>query len=335
MPLPVYYLGKIGKTQHQNRPLVAQQLDQTYFESCYSLFIKEKQKKSTVDEYNEIIFKKEIVKKGEDFIEYLNAVTRIYQSKILDPDLKADNETQVKFLVSIMRDFIPFSDWIPVFLAFCLKFQTANSRYKFLRIIERKYVVGWMMGVTTSKRINETSRILHVIETSKDEEEIFNHDLFDATKYKTEILNILNKSNFYREKFCKYILLRLDFMLSEGSNIEKTYTGIISVEHILPQNPKSDSEWMTKFTPEEREEYTNALGNLVLLSRRKNSAANNKPFMEKLDKYYSKGITDFNLTKEITNYHDWTVKTIKQRQQEKVSQLMDLLMEKVVHENVD
>jgi len=53
------------------------------------------------------------------------------------------------------------------------------------------------------------------------------------------------------------------------------YPGTITVEHILPRNPPENSEWVKLFTEEERDEWTDKLGNLVLLSRRKNSRAQN------------------------------------------------------------
>lgn len=60
-----------------------------------------------------------------------------------------------------------------------------------------------------------------------------------------------------------------------------SYPGTITVEHILPQNPPEDSEWIKNFKEEQRKEWTNKLGNLVLLSKRKNSQAKNYDFSEK------------------------------------------------------
>ena len=49
----------------------------------------------------------------------------------------------------------------------------------------------------------------------------------------------------------RYVLLRLDSVLSAGG---ATYDyPIITVEHVLPQNPATNSEWRQWFTDEERE----------------------------------------------------------------------------------
>jgi hypothetical protein len=64
------------------------------------------------------------------------------------------------------------------------------------------------------------------------------------------------------------LLLRLDELLSGGS---ASYDHkIVSVEHVLPQNPPSGSQWLTDFPNEsDRDAWVHKLGNLVLLTRRK------------------------------------------------------------------
>lgn len=63
---------------------------------------------------------------------------------------------------------------------------------------------------------------------------------------------------------------------------------IITVEHVLPQNPRSDSTWLTLYPEEEqRLALTHRLGNLVVLSRRKNGRAQNFEFERKKHEYTS------------------------------------------------
>lgn len=292
------------------------------------IIIKEKAKKTIIDEYNEIIFGKDMISKGEEFIDYLKEMSDIYQTRILDATLDEDSQYKVKYynLMSLMRDYIPFTDWMVVILSYIHKFGASDNLYFFLKNIERVYVVNWMRGVTITKRVIETSKLLHVIEKSSKEQEVFENEIFKLKQYKDDIANLIQSENFYKMKFAKYLLLRLELSMSENSNIEKVYRGIISVEHILPQNPGEKSEWKKKFTDEEREKYTNKLGNLVLLSRRKNSSANNRSFKEKLKKYFTKGITDFELTKEILKYDEWDKISIEKRQRDKTDDLIKILI---------
>ena len=58
----------------------------------------------------------------------------------------------------------------------------------------------------------------------------------------------------------------------------------------MPQSVKSGSGWEKAFPDEAyREEHMHRLGNLVLLSRRKNSGASNLDFKEKKEKVLQDG----------------------------------------------
>jgi hypothetical protein len=60
----------------------------------------------------------------------------------------------------------------------------------------------------------------------------------------------------------------------------------ISVEHILPQTPGKTSQWIKDFTEEQREALLHRLGNLMLLSRRKNTSLGNLDFADKRVRYF-------------------------------------------------
>jgi len=85
----------------------------------------------------------------------------------------------------------------------------------------------------------------------------------------------------------KYVLIRLDELLSDPQTFRHE-PRIITVEHVLPQTPKSDSEWARLFTPQQRLFWTHRLANLVLLSRTKNSQAKNYDFAMKKAKYFTR-----------------------------------------------
>ena len=98
---------------------------------------------------------------------------------------------------------------------------------------------------------------------------------------------------------------------------------VISIEHVLPQNPREDSEWLKLFpNEEERAQWTHKLANLVLLSRRKNSQAQNYEFEIKKSIYFQgQGITPFALTTQVLEEPDWTPDVLERRQRD----LIDLL----------
>jgi Protein of unknown function (DUF1524) len=80
--------------------------------------------------------------------------------------------------------------------------------------------------------------------------------------------------------------------------------------------------WINWFpTKEEREKYVHRLGNLVLLSQQKNSAASNYDFQLKKDKYFNKSIAIFALTIQVLKEQEWTPVTVESRQRYLLEQL--------------
>ncbi len=117
------------------------------------------------------------------------------------------------------------------------------------------------------------------------------------------------------------LLLRLDSLLAEG---EASYQHpIISIEHVLPQNPSNCSQWLKWFPDEdERRQWTHRLANLVLLSRRKNTRASNFEFERKKSEYFRQnGVTTFALTTSVVAESEWTPVVLERRQQELVDAL--------------
>ncbi|WP_088896813.1 DUF262 domain-containing protein [Rhodococcus sp. BUPNP1] len=120
----------------------------------------------------------------------------------------------------------------------------------------------------------------------------------------------------------KYVLLRLDELLSNASGVSYDHPRI-SVEHVLPQNPKAGSDWMKWFTPAQREFWTHRLSNLVLLNRTKNASAGNYDFDRKKTQYFTAryGVTSFAITTQVLQQKKWTADILEERQQELVGML--------------
>jgi hypothetical protein len=124
---------------------------------------------------------------------------------------------------------------------------------------------------------------------------------------------------------CRYVLLRLDAKLSEGTALYEYQT--ISIEHVLPQRPSASSDWLKSFpTKQAREKYVHRLGNLVLLSRGKNIEAENYDFDVKKEKYFStsRGISPFVISTQVLRCREWTPTVIEQRQSELIGTLKQL-----------
>lgn len=129
---------------------------------------------------------------------------------------------------------------------------------------------------------------------------------------------------YLSDRVRKYVLLRLDSILAQDPGASYDHR-IITVEHVLPQNPAEDSEWRRNFDEDELDKWTHKLGNLVLLNRRANSAARNYDFDVKKARYFTsdRGVAVFALTTQVLAEAEWTPDVVARRQRH----LVDLLVE--------
>ena len=137
-----------------------------------------------------------------------------------------------------------------------------------------------------------------------------------------ETLERLKGDLYLTTKTRRFILLRLDEVVANNPGV--TYElKIVTVEHVLPQNPKDGSLWCETFTDDQRTQWTHRLANLVLLNQAKNSEAQNYDFAEKKAKYFqsAKGTPTFALTAQVLSYQEWTPAILESRQQTLVGAL--------------
>lgn len=135
----------------------------------------------------------------------------------------------------------------------------------------------------------------------------------------TEVINRLGGEIYNQWIVRKYVLIRLDELLSDPQTFRHE-PKIVTVEHVLPQNPSHDSEWIRLFTQDQRIFWTHRLANLVLLSRNKNSEAKNYDFATKKAKYFTpKSVSNFPLTTQVLATESWTPEVLDQRQQDLIN----------------
>lgn len=214
-------------------------------------------------------------------------------------------------------------EWLPVALQYWGRNKNNPALLlRFLKDLDRLSVGLLLMNMSLSKRTERYHRVQMTIKE--------NNDVYASTSplqltenEQHNIYRTLN-GNLYvnvNASLCKYILLRLDALLSDGSASYNFPT--ISVEHVLPQKPAPHSEWTRWFSTDSHNRYVHRLGNLVLLSRQKNYDANNYDFAKKKSVYFSdrRGTSPFALTSQVLHTHEWTPEVVQRRQDELVNTL--------------
>ena len=161
-----------------------------------------------------------------------------------------------------------------------------------------------MVGYTPTLRVENVNAIIHAIDKAKTAGELMKDPSLFLDK---NDLNYVLEGHIYGKRAARYVLLKLD-LLYHGHTTKFDMPDNISIEHVLPQNPYDNSQWKKEFTDVNRDAWTNKLGNLVLISRRKNSAQGNKEYVDKKDKYFKNNIELFSNSVRIYNqFSTWSL----------------------------
>jgi uncharacterized protein with ParB-like and HNH nuclease domain len=208
-------------------------------------------------------------------------------------------------------------DWIPpAILYFSKNSHTPEKLKQFFTDLERLAAGLMILRADINDRIGRYAKLLDAIEKNLDLYAL-ESPLQLTTNEINRIIKTLDQDLYLIKRIRQYVLLRLDSALS-GGGVNYDYS-VITVEHVLPQNPSEGSKWLQWFPDEEeRIQYVHRIGNLVLLSRNKNSEAQNYDFDKKKEKYFlsKKGVCPFVLTTQVLQQSVWTPEVIQQRQED-------------------
>lgn len=287
------------------------------------MLIGEKPQNDLLVEFEEKIFKKGIVAKGEKFIDLVCEYASMYSDIFEDYTFFDSHASKVRInsLLYIMDTEFKSNEWKAVLLLYLKKFKQKNIE-SFLSKLEMKYLEGWLSGSSKDIRIVGFGNIIKVINTAKKADEVTNSD---TLKVDEQTLLSKIKEDIYNSQYCKYILSRLELLSSEN-DVEKKIKAK-SIEHVLPQNPKDGSQWLKDFTDEQRKYWINRLANLVLLSKSKNSSAKNYDFDEKKNKYLKSKVSDYPRSIEVLGFAKWTPIELQNREAELMKNVLSDIFE--------
>lgn len=293
---------------------IEKDLGEDVFENVFHLvrliLLKDKPQGDLLKEFENRIFARKTVIMGEPFLDlmfnYAKLYQAIFQDKDIVPEAVAANHNRYRALIHIMDSEFRASEWRACLLYFAERFGD-KLFYDFCLIMEKVYLAQWVQGIRKDERYADYSNILALIGSVKSPE-----DVIANVKYDSEtIRQAVGKENLYSAGFCKYVLLRLELVAAEHDS-PREFTAK-SVEHVLPQNPEPEGYWAEHHNIEEIGEYVNSLGNLVLLSKSKNSAARNFDFEKKKEKYFGSRVSDYPRSIQVLQYKEWKKETILER----------------------
>lgn len=215
-------------------------------------------------------------------------------------------------------------DWIAPLMRWMRLHETdVEAVLAFLCALDRLASSMYVRRVYVQPRVRRYGQLLDTIESGVDvlASSALNLDVAE----RRETLRVLDGDLYGMSgRVPRYVLKRLDAHLT-GSGATWHHE-VISIEHVLPQNPGADSEWTNWFDAGMRERWTDRLANLVPLNRGRNSAAQNYEFDRKKHEYFAvEGqAAPFVLTNQVLHLQAWTPDVLESRQRDLLAALATL-----------
>lgn len=276
------------------------------------IFMKERASKVLLQEFDEQVLSKYLPGKGREFVDdvlipYSDAYEHLLTQNYPDDVNWSPVNNWLRRLMQVDND-----NWQAPAL-WALKEHGNDRAYlsEFLRKLERLSASMLLRRVYATPRGSRYGELLKQLEKGDG----LLAPAFDLTPEElSETKDRLADRIYLVAPVRKYVLLRLDDLLAKQPGVSYQHK-MITVEHVLPQNPRDGSVWELDFTEEQRLHWTHRLGNLVLLNRAKNSEAQNYDFAKKKANYFTSahGSAVFALTTQVLTQDEWTPAVIEAR----------------------
>ncbi|HEX9980221.1 MAG TPA: DUF262 domain-containing HNH endonuclease family protein [Flavobacterium sp.] len=306
-----------------------------------TILVKEKARHNLLKEFDDNIYKPKIynqstkkyesrpplLKKGDETFDLIKTYKKHYDKIFDSNNINITNNWAFDNLVAILNDTALSDIWIPPLMVYREHFGDTNI-FDFLVKLDTKFSGDWIARETPTFRIDSMNDIIKEVEDQSQSNytklekitNILNSSVFDFNI--DEFFTQIEKNSIYGRRYARYLLRKVDFLVDAPLYSERRNSyGEITVEHILPQNPHEDSAWITDFTEEQRSEWTHMLGNLVLISRRKNTQQGRLDFSLKKEKYFVSSIETFPNSLKVMQNNSWNPSDLKANHQRSIALL--------------
>ncbi|RVZ07785.1 DUF262 domain-containing protein [Helicobacter pylori] len=310
------------------------------------------------------------------YLTYLNPVTsKEKMEKRLVTWFKNLNKTPLEYLKGVedfynaycevleMQDWhahlLSYKDndyWHVILCASILHHYSDQDIKALKELLVKFYYQDWVAGQTRSTRSQTCCNIIIALKEKKSVRYIASivvKKYLDDKNITQRFRDNLQDSNLYtkfyytsktpkKNSWLKPILILVEYSMSDDPYPKRIQMDKnLHVEHILPQQPGSSSQWVKDFSEEERGLYTHSLANLTLLGGTKNTQASNLDFKEKKEIYMGNAVklgkdkrgrekpfkvmTCYKMTIDVAQYAEWTPKSLEKRKEELIKRIESVL----------
>lgn len=278
------------------------------------IYAKEKARRSLLEEFRERVIAK--VSTAEDLVS--NVVQPFTQAYLIAKHcqyVSTANAAEINALLKWLNR-IDNSDWLPSAMKFLAEHESdAAYVHWFLRKLERLAAHMHICAYDVNARIERYAVLLRAMENG--------HSMaspvaaVELTAHEQAMFKRVLQTDIYHltPRRRNYLILRLDSFLVDGA---ATYDPtVLTIEHVLPQTVEAGSVWAAQWpNVSDRLLWLHRLANLVPLTQRRNSQAQNYDFERKKKAYFGgrQGISSYALTTQVLNTATWTPAVVEQRQ---------------------
>ncbi|MCQ2773149.1 DUF262 domain-containing protein [Helicobacter pylori] len=255
-----------------------------------------------------------------------------------------------------LLSYVAVDSWRVVLCASLLHRYSDQDIEALKKLLVKFYYQNWVAGQKKTAYKQTCCNIIKALKEKKSIENIAsivkkyldNNNVTQHFKENLEDDHLYTKFYFINGKtakknsWVKPILILVEYFMSDDPYPKRIQMDKnLHVEHILPQNPGSSSQWVKDFSEEERGLYTHSLANLTLLGGKKNNQASNKDFKEKKEIYMGNAVklgkdkrgreeifkvmTCYKMTIDVAQYTEWTPKSLEKRKEELIQKIESVL----------
>ncbi|EMG98997.1 DUF262 domain-containing protein [Helicobacter pylori] len=281
-------------------------------------------------------------------LEYLKGVEDFYNAygEVLEMQ-----DRHAYLLSYVASDF-----WCIILCASLLHHYSDQDIEALKELLVKFYYQDWVAGQTRSTRSQTCCNIIIALKEKKSVRYIASivvKKYLDDKNITQRFRDNLQDSNLYtkfyytsktpkKNSWLKPILILVEYSMSDDPYPKRIQMDKnLHVEHILPQQPGSSSQWVKDFSEEERGLYTHSLANLTLLGGTKNTQASNLDFKEKKEIYMGNAVklgkdkrgrekpfkvmTCYKMTIDVAQYTEWTPTSLEKRKKELIEKIESVL----------
>ncbi len=280
------------------------------------IFAKTKAKRTLIEE-----FKTHVIKEGVApellFTKVIEPFAEAYLIAKNSQYISTTNAAEINKLLNWLNR-IDNSDWLPSAILFISqKINEPEYVQWFVKKLERLAAYLHVTAKNVNERIERYSKVISDLENSHSLDKPVNAIELTLAE-QSEMLDALNRDIYLMSaRKRNYIILRLDSFVADGA---ATYDpSILTIEHVLPQTVDISSEWSHTWPNlDDRNLWVHRIANLLPLTQKRNSQAQNYDFDKKKTAYFGgrQGVSSYALTTQVLNMTTWTPEVIKTRQVE-------------------